>query len=81
MPAFKQNGYIIFFAAFKQHIGMYGHTTGALELFKQELAAYVGPKGSLKFPYNKPIPLELISNIVKLRVKENQDHAQAKAQR
>ncbi len=78
MPAFKQNGYVIFFAAHKKHLGMYGNTTVALEIFKEELATYVGPKGSLKFPYNKPMPLDIISNIVKLRVKENQERAEAK---
>ncbi|MDZ4720196.1 MAG: DUF1801 domain-containing protein [Roseiflexaceae bacterium] len=79
MPTFKQHGYVIFFAAFKKHIGMYGNTTAAIETFRDELAAYTGPKGSLAFPYNKPIPFDLIGRIVQLRVQENIEHAAAKA--
>lgn len=79
MPTFKLHGYVVFFAAFKKHIGLYGNTTAALETFNDEISVYVGPKGSLKFPYNKPIPFDLISKIVKLRVQENVAHAEAKA--
>jgi uncharacterized protein YdhG (YjbR/CyaY superfamily) len=75
MPAFKQHGYVIFFAANKKHLGLYGNTTAALEAFRDELAGHVGPKGSLKFPYDKPIPLDLIGRIVRLRVEENLAHA------
>ncbi len=81
MPTFKQHGYLVFFAACKKHIGLYGNTTAAIEQFKDEISVYAGPKGSLKFPYNKPIPLDLISKIVELRVKENQESAAAKAKK
>ena len=79
MPTFKLHGYLVFFAAFKRHIGLYGNTTAALERYKDELANYVGSKGSLKFPYDQPMPLELISKIVKLRVAEDLASMPAKA--
>jgi uncharacterized protein YdhG (YjbR/CyaY superfamily) len=78
MPAFKQHGYLIFFAAYKQHIGVYGNTTAALEAFEAELAPYLGPKGALKFPHKQPLPLDLIARIVALRVVEDREHAAAK---
>lgn len=77
MPAFKQHGYLVFFAAFKKHIGFYGNTTSALDAYKAEVAPYVGAKGSLKFPLSEPMPLRLIGKIVKLRVKEDAAHAKA----
>jgi uncharacterized protein YdhG (YjbR/CyaY superfamily) len=77
MPAFKQHGYLVFFAGFKAHIGMYGNTTAALEAYKDELVGFVGPKGSLKFPYKRPIPLDLIGRIVQIRVQEDIAHAAA----
>lgn len=49
MPAFKLHGYLLFFAAWKKHIGLYGNTSAALEAFKDELAPYVGPPGALLF--------------------------------
>jgi uncharacterized protein YdhG (YjbR/CyaY superfamily) len=79
MPAFKQNGYLVFFAAFKKHIGFYGNTTAANEKHKTEVAPYIGAKGSLRFPLDEPMPLSLIGKIVKLRVKE--DAARAKARK
>jgi uncharacterized protein YdhG (YjbR/CyaY superfamily) len=77
MPTFTLQGNLVFFAAFKKHIGFYPPTTGD-EQFNQELSAYQGPKGSLKFPLNKPIPYDLIGKIVTIRVKENLDKAEAK---
>jgi uncharacterized protein YdhG (YjbR/CyaY superfamily) len=78
MPAFKQHGYVIFFAANKKHLGLYGNTSGALEAFRDELVGHVGPKGSLKFPYDRPIPFELIGRIARLRVEENLAHAKTR---
>jgi len=78
MPTFKQEGYVVFFAAFKNHIGLFGNTTAANEKFKAELSGYVGPKGSLKFPLDQPIPFGLIGKIAKMRVKENLASAKAK---
>jgi len=70
MPTFYLYGNLVHFAAFKNHIGFYPAPTG-IEAFKQELSVYKGAKGSVQFPINKPLPYELISEIVKYRVAEN----------
>lgn len=70
MPAFKYHGILVYFSAFKKHIGFYALPTGN-EAFQKELALYKTGKGSIQFPLDKPIPYKLISKIVKFRVKEN----------
>lgn len=70
MPTFTLNGNLVHFAAFKNHIGFYPTASG-IEAFKKELSVYEGAKGSVQFPLTKPIPFDLISSIVKFRVKEN----------
>ena len=70
MPAFRQNGMLVYFAAFKNHIGFYPVPSG-IEAFREELSAYKGTKGSVHFPLDKPLPVELISNIVSFRLSEN----------
>jgi uncharacterized protein YdhG (YjbR/CyaY superfamily) len=71
MPAYKLNGKpLVYFAGFKNHIGFYATPTGHAE-FACELSAYKQGKGSVQFPYNQPLPVELIAKIVKFRVKEN----------
>ena len=70
MPAFKQNGILVYFAAFKKHIGFFPTSSGVFA-FKKELAAYETSKGTVRFPLDKPIPFDLIRQIVELRVKEN----------
>ncbi len=70
MPTFTLKGNLIHFAAFKNHIGFYPVPTG-IEKFKKELSVYKTAKGSVQFPLDKPIPFDLISKIVKFRVKEN----------
>ncbi|OMQ12073.1 iron chaperone [[Flexibacter] sp. ATCC 35103] len=70
MPAFDQNGIVVYFAAFKNHIGLYALPSGH-EAFKEELLKYKSGKGSVQFPLKQPIPYELITRIVKFRVKEN----------
>ena len=77
MPTFILEGNLVYFAAFKKHIGFYPPVKGLIK-FKDELAIYEGPKGSLLFPLDKPMPYDLISEIVKFRVKENLERAQAK---
>jgi uncharacterized protein YdhG (YjbR/CyaY superfamily) len=72
MPTFKLNGNLVHFAAFKNHIGLYPAPTG-IEAFKKDLSAYAGGKGSVQFPLNKPLPMDLITRIVKFRVWENQE--------
>jgi len=80
IPTFTLKGNLVHFAAFKKHIGFYPPTTGN-EKFKNELSVYEGAKGSVKFPLDKPIPFDLISKIVKLRVKENLDRVEAKGKK
>jgi len=77
MPAYKQEGMLVFFAAYKEHIGFYP-TPGGIEAFKKELSVYNSAKGSVQFPIDKPMPLALITKIVKYRVKENQEKASLK---
>ena len=80
MPTFAQNGNLVHFAAFKNHIGFYPVPTG-IEKFKKELSAYDGGKGSVQFPLDEPMPLALISRIVKFRVKKNLTKAKAKGKK
>ena len=77
MPTFTLKGNLVHFAAFKNHIGLYPAPTG-IEEFKKELSVYKSGKGSVRFPLDKPIPFDLISKIVKFRVKENLERAEAK---
>jgi uncharacterized protein YdhG (YjbR/CyaY superfamily) len=71
LPTFILNGNLVHFGAFKKHIGFYPTPSG-IEAFKDELSKYEGAKGSVQFPLDKPIPLRLISKIVKFRVQESQ---------
>jgi uncharacterized protein YdhG (YjbR/CyaY superfamily) len=80
IPTFTLNGNLVHFAAYKSHIGFYP-TPSAIEAFKKELSVYEGAKGSVQFPLDKPMPLTLISKIVKYRVKENLAKAAAKAKK
>ena len=77
MPTFTLNGNLVYFAAFKEHIGFYPIPTG-IEKFKKELAIYKQGKGSVQFPLDQPIPYDLISRIVKFRVEENSAKAAKK---
>ncbi len=77
MPTFVLNGNLVHFAAFKSHIGFYPIPTG-IEAFKNELSGYKMGKGSVQFPIDQPMPLELISRIVKFRVDENNRKAAEK---
>jgi uncharacterized protein YdhG (YjbR/CyaY superfamily) len=70
MPALKQHGIVIYFAAFKKHIGLYPPVSGDPAVEKA-IAPYAGPGRNLQFPLDQPIPYELIGKIVKLRVKQN----------
>jgi uncharacterized protein YdhG (YjbR/CyaY superfamily) len=77
IPAFKQQGMLVWYAAFKTHIGFYPRVS-AIEAFKKELSLYKGAKGSVQFPMDKPLPLSLVSKIVKFRIKENSKRAVVK---
>ena len=77
MPGYKLNGMLVYFAGYKNHIGFYGTPT-AHESFKKELALYKSGKGSVQFPGDKPLPLKLITQIVKFRVKQNEERVAVK---
>jgi uncharacterized protein YdhG (YjbR/CyaY superfamily) len=77
MPAFKQHGILVYFAAWEKHIGMYPPISGNKTLAKA-IARYAGPKGNLQFPLDEPIPYDLIERIVKLRVKQDSEKAAAR---
>ena len=77
MPTFYLQGNLVHFAGFKEHIGFYPVPTG-IEKFKKELSVYKQGKGSVQFPLDQPMPYELISKIVKFRVKENLAKAKKK---
>jgi uncharacterized protein YdhG (YjbR/CyaY superfamily) len=70
MPTFQLNGNLVHFAAFNKHIGFYPSPSG-LVAFADEVSNYKNSKGAVQFPFDKPLPIELISKIVKYRVKEN----------
>jgi len=78
MPAYKTYGKpLVYFAGFKNHIGFYATPTGHSE-FAKELSKYKQGKGSVQFPIDQPMPLDLIFQIVEFRVLENQEKAKAK---
>jgi uncharacterized protein YdhG (YjbR/CyaY superfamily) len=80
IPTFTLKGNLVHFAAFKKHIGFYPTSTGIAK-FKDELAAYKSAKGSVQFPLDKPIPYGLIGRIVRFRVRENLERAEAECRK
>ncbi len=77
MPTFALEGNLVHFAAFKNHIGFYSTPSGTTQ-FQQEILGYKHAKGSIQFPISKPMPFDLIAQIVKFRVEENLAKAAAK---
>ena len=70
MPAYKLNGILCYFAAFRNHIGFFPTASG-IEAFKEELTEFKCTKGTIQIPHNKPLPLDLVERIVAFRVNEN----------
>lgn len=77
IPAFTQNGIVVYFAAFKNHIGLYPPVTGDARLIKA-VSPYAGEKGNLRFLLDQPIPYSLIGKIAKYKAQQNQAKAAAK---
>jgi len=77
IPTFTLNGNLVHFAALKNHIGFYP-APSAISAFKKELLGYELAKGSVQFPIDQPLPLKLIAEIVKFRVKENLQQTKTK---
>jgi uncharacterized protein YdhG (YjbR/CyaY superfamily) len=67
MPGYKQNGAVAYFAGYKTHIGFYPRPAE----FKKELEKYEGGKGTIKFSLEEPIPVKLVSDMVKFQVSKN----------
>ncbi|MBS0028069.1 iron chaperone [Chitinophaga sp. 22321] len=80
MPAFKQDGYLAYFAAYKNHIGFYP-IPPATEKFKEELSVYKTGKGSVQFPIDQPMPLKLITKMIKFRIQVNAEKAALKVKK
>src|SRR6188472_4229559 len=72
MPGYKYLGMLVYFAAYKNHIGFYPGAGGVLEFYKK-LSSFKSAKGSVQFPNDRPIPYEVISKVVKFRVKQNEE--------
>ena len=80
IPTFTLKGNLVSFAAYQKHVGLYPAPTGDRK-FNNELSVYKGAKASVRFPLDKPIPFDLISKIVKFRVKKNSARAAAKGKK
>jgi uncharacterized protein YdhG (YjbR/CyaY superfamily) len=80
MPTFHQHGNVVHFAAFKDHISLFPGASG-VEAFADRLTAYKTSKGTIQFPHGRPLPLELVKEIVRYRVEENSQIAAAKKKR
>ena len=80
MPTFYLKGNLVYFGAYKNHIGFYPAPRG-IEAFQDELSKYKGAKGTVQFPLDEPLPLDLISRIVQFRVADNLQKAEAKARK
>lgn len=80
MPALKQHGMLVYFGAFKHHIGLYPPVRGDERLAKAS-APYAGPRGNLRFPLDQPIPYALIRRITKRRMEEDRSQAAARRTR
>jgi len=70
MPTFKLNGNLVHFAAYKKHIGFYP-TPSAIEAFREKLSSYKTSKGAIQFPLDKSLPIDLVKEMVRFRVKQN----------
>lgn len=80
MPAYKQEGMVVYFAGHKDHIGFYPTPSG-IEAFKKELSMYKSAKGSVQFPLDQALPLALIAKMVKFKVRENLEKSVLKKKR
>jgi len=80
IPTFYLKGNLVHFAALKNHIGFYPTPSG-IQAFIKETAKYASTKGAIQFPLDEPLPLKLVSKIVKFRVKENLERAELKSKK
>jgi len=80
IPTFSLKGSLLSFAGYKKHIGLYPAPKGSAR-FNQELSVYRAQKSTVRFPLDQPIPYDLITRIVRLRVKDNLKRAAAKGKK
>ena len=80
MPAYKYYGMLVYFAAYKNHIGFYPGVS-SIEKFKKEIAVFKSAKGSVQFPLDKPLPLQLVTEMVAFKLKENLNKAAIKTKK
>jgi uncharacterized protein YdhG (YjbR/CyaY superfamily) len=80
IPTFVLHGNLVHFAAFQKHIGFYPTPSG-IDQFKDELSVYKSAKGSVQFPLDEPVPFDLITKIVKFRVKETREKAASRSRK
>jgi uncharacterized protein YdhG (YjbR/CyaY superfamily) len=78
MPASKLNGILVYYAAYEKHVGFYPTASG-IRVFEDQLRNYKFSKGAIQFPIDKPMPVALITKIVKFRVKETQEKEKARS--
>lgn len=79
MPTFMLNGNLVYFAVSKKHIGVYPIPSTGSAKFNADITPYRAAKSAMQLPFDKPVPYGLVSQLVKLRVKENAERAKAKA--
>ena len=77
MPASKLKGILVYYAAYEKHIGFYPTASG-IKVFEDQLGDYKSSKGAIQFPIDKPMPVDLITKIVKFRVRETQGKEKAR---
>ncbi len=80
MPAIKLNGILVYYAAYRDHIGLYPTASG-IETFRNDFSEYKWSKGAVQFPIGKPIPLDLIAKIVRFRLDETTAKGKKKVQK
>jgi uncharacterized protein YdhG (YjbR/CyaY superfamily) len=80
MPAYKQNGILVYWCVFKNHIGFFP-TSKPIEVFAAELTKFKTSKGTIQFPLDKPIPKTLVKKILKYRMSEDAEKAKAKTKK
>lgn len=80
IPTFAQNGNLVHFAGYERHIGFYPAASG-IERFRKELDGFKSAKGSVQFPLDEPLPLDLVRRIVDFRVRENGERASGRSKR
>ncbi len=71
MPAFRYHGMLVYFAAFKNHYSLFPANSSLITEMKDEIKMYKTSKGTIQFPFDKPLPVALIKKIVRARVQQN----------